>query len=202
MNKVYQQCRYLLSAHNLRQLPSDSVMEVAFAGRSNAGKSSAINRICGQKSLAKTSRTPGRTQAINLFSIGGNKHLVDLPGYGYAKVSTETRQQWNHLLAEYIHSRKVLRALMLIMDIRHPLQTQDWILIDLAQNSRLSLHVLLTKCDKLTRNQQHKVLHTVLMELENNSVDATLQLFSARDGTGVGDAHTVLDDWFSSNRPM
>ena len=196
MNTLFQQCRYVLSAHQLRQLPTDKSVEVAFAGRSNAGKSSAINRICGQKSLAKTSRTPGRTQAINLFSVTENKFIVDLPGYGYAKVGRDIKQRWHTLITEYITSRESLTGLMSIMDIRHPLQQQDWFLIELAFSCPVPIHILLTKCDKLSRNQQQKRLYAVASELEDNGIEVTLQLFSALNGTGIDDAHTILSDWF------
>lgn len=192
----YQQCRYLLSAHQLNQIPAHSGIEVAFAGRSNAGKSSALNLICGQKSLAKTSRTPGRTQAINYFTIDEERYLVDLPGYGYAKVAIKTRRQWQGILTEYLNSSSTLQALMLIMDIRHPLQESDWYLINLAIDKGISLHMLLTKCDKLSRNQSHNQLQHVKTTLENHGIETTLQLFSALNGTGVEDARAVLDDWF------
>ncbi|MBN1378345.1 MAG: YihA family ribosome biogenesis GTP-binding protein [Gammaproteobacteria bacterium] len=196
MTNRYQQCRYLLSVHQLRQLPADSDLEVAFAGRSNAGKSSAINCICGQKSLAKTSRTPGRTQAINFYAVDERRNIVDLPGYGYARVATHIKQQWQKTLTQYLQTRQSLQALMLIMDIRHPLLEPDWYLINLAITSAMPVHILLTKCDKLSNNQGLKQLNAAKTELENNGIEATLQLFSAHDGTGVDDAHLMLDSWF------
>jgi GTP-binding protein len=192
----YQQCRYLLSAHQLSQLPVHTGIEVAFAGRSNAGKSSAINLICEQKSLAKTSRTPGRTQAINYFTIDEQRYLIDLPGYGYARVPIKTRRHWQKTLTEYLEFRQSLQAIMLIMDIRHPLQGPDWYVIKLAVLKALPVHMLLTKCDKLSRNQSHNQLQLAIAELESNGIEATLQLFSAQDGTGVDDARFMLDSWF------
>ncbi len=196
MEKHYQQCQYLLSVHELSQLPPEGGFEVAFAGRSNAGKSSAINRICAQKSLAKTSRTPGRTQSLNFFSVADNKTIVDLPGYGYAQVSSKIKKHWQTVLTRYLQSRESLKALVLVMDVRHPLQKPDWFLVELAASTLLPIHILLTKCDKLSSNQQRKQLNTVKMELEESGVEATLQLFSAQSGFGVDDMHSVLDDWF------
>lgn len=192
----YRQCRYLLSVHQLHQLPPDDGFEIAFAGRSNAGKSSAINCICDQKSLAKTSRTPGHTQAINYFSVDEQRHIVDLPGYGYARVANSTKKHWQKILTEYLTNRRALTALMLIIDIRHPLQPVDWMLLELTVKRALPVHLLLTKCDKLSRSQSNKQLYQIKADLERAGVDATLQLFSASQRIGVEDAHSVLDDWF------
>ncbi len=196
MNKHYQQAHYLLSVHQLNQLPPDNGIEVAFAGRSNAGKSSAINRICAQKSLAKTSRTPGRTQALNFFQVSTGKFIVDLPGYGFAKVGIKTKHRWQTELTRYLQSRNALKALVLVMDIRHPLQKADWFLIDLAFTHGSPIHILLTKCDKLSNSKRQSQLIAVKDELEQNGIQATLQLFSAQSGTGVEDVHSMLDNWF------
>lgn len=196
MNPVYSKTRYAGSAYSLSQLPPDEGIELAFAGRSNAGKSSAINLITQQRGLAKVSRTPGRTQMINHFLVDQGRYLVDLPGYGYAKVSHKTRLHWEHTLREYLTTRDSLRGLILVMDIRHPLQETDWQMIEWCCNAGLGLHILLTKADKLSRNAADKALCATAQKLESEGVQASLQLFSAHDKTGLDDAHGLLDEWF------
>jgi GTP-binding protein len=196
MNPVYFKTCYAGSAYLLSQLPPDKGIELAFAGRSNAGKSSAINVITQQQGLAKVSRTPGRTQMINHFTVDQGRSLVDLPGYGYAKVAHKIRHHWQQTLQQYLATRNSLRGLILVMDIRHPLQELDWQLIEWCANAGLGLHILLTKADKLSRNAADKNLHATAAELEKAGIHASLQLFSAHDKTGLDDVHTVLDEWF------
>ena len=145
------QTQFATSASTLSECPADSSAEVAFAGRSNAGKSSAINCLCSQPSLARTSKTPGRTQLINFFSIEPAKYLVDLPGYGFAKVPLKVKQTWQNELEKYLSARKPLVGLILLTDIRHPLKEHDLVMVDWAVQSSLPLHLLLTKCDKLKK---------------------------------------------------
>jgi GTP-binding protein len=196
MNPAYFKTRYTGSAYSLSQLPPDVGIELAFAGRSNAGKSSAINVITRQQGLAKVSRTPGRTQMINHFMVEQQRFLVDLPGYGYAKVTAKVRRHWQLTLQQYLSTRTSLRGLMLVMDARHPLQELDWQMIEWCSNAGLNLHALLTKADKLSRNVADKTLRETALELEKAGVPASLQLFSALDKTGLDDAHTVLNEWF------
>lgn len=202
MHPLYQRASFVTGAHNLSQLPPDTGIEVAFAGRSNSGKSSAINRITGQKSLARTSKTPGRTQQINYFALDEQRHLVDLPGYGYAKVSEKVKLHWQHTLEAYLQQRHSLRGLVLMMDIRHPLNDFDRQMILWCRHSNMPLHVLLTKADKLSRGAGGNVLQQVRQVLANEyGVErdrpwATVQLFSALKGMGTEEAWGILDAWF------
>ena len=197
----YQQAKFLISAAKLAQLPKDHGIEVAFAGRSNAGKSSAINVITGIKGLARTSKTPGRTQLINLFEFDKNRRLVDLPGYGYAKVPAEIKQRWQHTLELYLQSRECLKGLMLIMDIRHPLKEFDQHMIDWAFQSKLNVHILLTKADKLSRSAGQATLHNVKKELKEYEGLVTVQTFSALNKEGLIPARKQLDEWYQSRAP-
>jgi len=192
-NKLYFNTEFATSAHKLSQLPDDSVAEVAFAGRSNSGKSSAINVITRNKKLARTSKTPGRTQLINHFQICPGFYLVDLPGYGYAKVSKSQIAHWKTTLGGYLRSREELRCLVIVMDIRHPLSDHDWRLMDWALQGDTALHCLLTKADKLSRGAATKTLLDTQSTLEKEGIECTLQLFSALKKTGVDDAHELLD---------
>ncbi len=192
---MYRQASYVLSAHRLQQLPADQGREVAFAGRSNAGKSSAINAITGQKSLARTSKTPGRTQQIVVFDLDGDRRLMDLPGYGYAKVGKSMRAHWDQMLDQYFRSRKSLRGLMLIMDIRHPLKDFDLQMLNWCRAANLPCHLLLTKADKLKRGPAGNVRLKVERTLRDRGLDATVQTFSALRRSGVAEAHGVLDGW-------
>lgn len=202
MHPLYQKATFVTGAHNLSQLPPDEGIEVAFAGRSNSGKSSAINRITGQKSLARTSKTPGRTQQINYFSLDEARHIVDLPGYGYAKVSEKVKRHWQQTLEAYLRERTSLRGLVLMMDIRHPLNDFDSQMIAWCQHTGMPLHILLTKADKLGRSAGSNVLQQVRQVLskdygvEREHPWATVQLFSALKGVGVEQAWEKLDDWF------
>jgi GTP-binding protein len=196
MNSVYFKAHYSGSTYSLSQLPPDKGIELAFAGRSNAGKSSAINTITRQRGLARVSRTPGRTQMINHFIVDEGRFLVDLPGYGYAKVPQKTRHHWQHALQAYLTTRASLRGLLLVMDIRHPLQESDWQMIEWCSTAGLDLHILLTKADKLSRVAANQTLRATAQELETAGVQASLQLFSAHDQAGLEDVHTLLDEWF------
>ncbi len=206
LNTLYFNAQFVTGAHKLNQLPSDSLIEVAFAGRSNAGKSSALNSITRNKKLARISKTPGRTQQINLFSLRERQYLVDLPGYGYAKVSKSQQQHWHRTLGQYLETREQLRCLVLVMDIRHALTDADWKLIEYCGRSSdalpVSLHCVLTKADKLGRGAQSKILHQTADQLEKQGIEATLQLLSSLKKTGIEDAHEVLDMHFMTQEAL
>lgn len=196
MNPLYHRVRFLTSAAELSQAPADAGMEVAFAGRSNAGKSSAINVLCQQKSLARTSKTPGRTQLLNFFAVDEQRRLVDLPGYGYAKVAESVKKQWQGTLADYLERRRCLRGLLLMVDIRHPLKPFDRQMLAWGRHIGLPIHMLLTKADKLKKGAAANTLLQVRSELQTQNETATVQLFSALKRQGVDQAHSVLDAWF------
>jgi GTP-binding protein len=192
---VFQEARFVASAHELHELPPDVGREVAFAGRSNAGKSSAINALVQRKRLAFVSKTPGRTQTINFFDCGGERRLVDLPGYGYAAVPKEERAHWGRLIAQYLQGRASLRGLVVIADSRHPLTPLDKQLLGWHAASGQPLLVLLTKSDKLTRSEGAKALARAKAELPMLHPAATAVLFSAIDGTGQRHAHNTIAAW-------
>lgn len=194
----YARAHFLDSVARTAQLPPDSGREVAFAGRSNAGKSSALNALTGRRALARTSRTPGRTRLINLFDLGEDRRLVDLPGYGYAKVSRQMQADWQRLLTAYLGTRRSLAGTVLVCDIRRGITERDWHLIDLLMEAGCPLHVLLTKADKLGRAQQARALEEARRTLEEAGVEATLQPFSATKRTGVDDLQGILDEWLES----
>jgi len=194
MNSIYFSTRFELSADKLSQCP-DSIAEVAFAGRSNAGKSSAINAITRNPKLARTSKTPGRTQLINHFIVADKRYIVDLPGYGYAQVSRSKQQAWQVSMMRYLSGRESLKGLVIVMDIRHPLQDSDWKMIELQQSGNAELHLMLTKADKVSRSARTLTISKVQKELEAAGVTATIQDFSALKGDGLKDAHAVLDAW-------
>jgi len=186
---------FLTSAAALEGCPADYGAEVAFAGRSNAGKSSALNRLTRQKNLARTSKTPGRTQLINFFALSDQQRLVDLPGYGFAKVPTAVQRRWGEFIGEYLTQREALTGLILLMDVRHPMKDQDVQLIDWAQDRGLPIHVLLTKADKLKRGAAQNQLLAVRRELPPEG--CTVQLFSALKGDGLEDAKRVISSWLT-----
>ena len=195
----YQRAPFVIGAHALSQLPRDEGIEIAFAGRSNAGKSSAINAITGHKALARTSKTPGRTQQINFFSLGDQRHLVDLPGYGFAKVSEFMRRHWRKTLEGYIGARHSLRGVVLMMDIRHPLTEFDTQMLDWCHHIGRPVHILLTKSDKLGRGAASATLQKVRRSLEQRydaETAPSVQLFSAMTGAGVAEARALLDNWY------
>ncbi|MEW8507294.1 MAG: ribosome biogenesis GTP-binding protein YihA/YsxC [Candidatus Thiodiazotropha sp.] len=195
MNPYYHRARFLKSAARLSQSPADSGIEVAFAGRSNAGKSSALNVLCGQKSLARTSKTPGRTQLLNFFALDEERRLVDLPGYGYAKVAESIKREWQKTLAYYIEYRQCLRGMVLLMDIRHPMTAFDRQMLDWNSHHGLPTHILLTKADKLKTGAAKNTQLRVKKALSEHR-DVTLQRFSALKKSGIGECHQVLDIWF------
>lgn len=201
MNPIYHRAEFLLSAVALEQLPANVTHEVAFAGRSNAGKSSAINVITQQKALARTSKTPGRTQQINVFPISDDRALIDLPGYGYAKVPVAVREQWERLLPRYFSNRPALKGVMVIMDVRHPLTPHDEAMLALTADNALPIHVILTKADKLKRGAAMNTLLGVRRELAALHPDASAQLFSAVTGQGLDEAHAQLDRWLFPDAP-
>lgn len=195
MNPIYQQAKFISSAPHLKDAPEDSGLEVAFAGRSNAGKSSAINTLTGQKSLARISKTPGRTQLLNFFAITEDKRFVDLPGYGYAKVPLEVKKQWHRMIETYLNNRKTLCGIVLVMDIRHPLTEFDRQMVDWCRQTGLPLHILLTKADKLNYGAAKNTLLAVQKELADAQISVTVQLFSALKRQGIDEIHQVLDRW-------
>lgn len=197
MNPLYRQATFLTSAARLSQTPPDSGYEVAFAGRSNAGKSSAINALCDQKTLARTSKTPGRTRLLNFFSIDAERRIVDLPGYGYAKVAESIKRDWQGALAAYLEERECLRGLMLMMDIRHPLKDYDLQMLRWAEHIALPVHVLLTKSDKLKKGPAASAVLAVRRELKKINEAFSVQAFSSLKKTGIDEAHAKLDTWFA-----
>ena len=192
----FNQATFVVSAANLAACPPDSRAEVAFAGRSNAGKSSAINAITGQSRLARISKTPGRTQLINFFSLPQERYLVDLPGYGFAKVPLSVKKKWQDELEKYLRRRQALCGLILLSDIRHPLKEFDRQMIDWALQSELPLHVLLTKADKLKRGAAQNTLLAVQKGLKAHS-SVSVQLFSSLKNEGVDAARNQLSTWLS-----
>ena len=183
---------YKLAAHLPRQLPPDGGREVAFAGRSNAGKSSALNAMCNQHRLAKTSKTPGRTQQLVYFEVQPERYLVDLPGYGYAKVPADLRAHWQEFINKYFQTREALRGLVVVMDVRHPLREFDLAMIDYAKARALPAHCLLTKADKLSRGAAAATLQAVRKEL---GPTASVQLFSSENKLGIDEARAVVTGW-------
>lgn len=193
----YQNAKFLLSVAMLDQLPSDEGAEVAIIGRSNAGKSSVLNQLTQNKSLARTSKTPGRTQLINLFSIDDKQRIADLPGYGYAKVSDDIKKKWQQLLDAYLRNRECLRGLILVMDSRHPLKEFDQRMLDWCHECGLPVHILLNKIDKLTQSAAMKTLKEVNKEIGKNYPDhVTVQTFSALKSTGIDTLRKKLDEWY------
>ncbi len=193
----YNQIRFIKSVADPSQLPPDTGVEVAFAGRSNVGKSSAINVITQVHRIARTSKTPGRTQLINLFELDPNRRLVDLPGYGYAKVPRPMQAHWQVLMSEYMANRESLRGLILVMDIRHPLKELDWQMMEWSAAIDLPVHILLNKSDKLKRGPALDTQRSVLSALAKYEVPVSAQLFSAFNHTGVDEVKSVLNQWLN-----
>ncbi|MBF1166080.1 ribosome biogenesis GTP-binding protein YihA/YsxC [Dechloromonas agitata] len=194
---LFQKAVFLTTVANLRDLPRDSVREVAFAGRSNAGKSSAINTLAGRVRLAYVSKTPGRTQHLNYFTLEEGKYFVDLPGYGFAKAPEAIRSQWEGLIGPYLSKREQLVGLVVIMDSRRPFTDLDIRLIDWFRPTGRPIHILLSKADKLSRQEQTKVLRSVQAEIATwgDAALYSVQLFSSLKKTGVEDAERVLAGW-------
>lgn len=189
--------RFVTSAPDIRHLPADEGIEVAFAGRSNAGKSSALNILTGQKSLARTSKTPGRTQLINLFELKAGRRLVDLPGYGYAAVPEEIKRRWQHALGEYLQMRNCLKGLVVLMDIRHPLKDLDQQMIQWAVDVGTPVLVLLTKADKLASSARKAQLNRVREAILPFMGDIQVEAFSSLKKLGIDKLSATLNSWFS-----
>ncbi len=192
MKNPLARAEYRLAAHLPNQLPTDTGLEVAFAGRSNAGKSSALNTLCNQNSLARTSKTPGRTQQLVYFQVAPEKHLVDLPGYGYAKVPENLRVHWQQFINEFFHTRQALAGLIVVMDIRHPMREFDQGMLSYAFRRGMPAHILLTKADKVGRGEQSKTIREVKAQLAGT---ASVQLFSSETKLGVDEARGVVANW-------
>lgn len=196
MNPIYHQARFIKSSPSLKEAPPDEGREIAFAGRSNAGKSSALNALTGQKSLARTSKTPGRTQMLNFFALEEQRRFVDLPGYGYAKVAASVKKNWYDLMESYLTDRQSLCAMILVMDIRHPLTEFDRQMLNWCGQSALPLHILLSKSDKLNFGAAKAILLKVQKELLSFHCSVSVQLFSSLKKTGVDEVHEALDRLF------
>lgn len=196
IQQLLRQAQYRISVHNLSQLPADRGREVAIAGRSNSGKSSLINRLCNRRSLARTSRTPGRTRQLVFFQLDENRHLVDLPGYGFARVSGELKRHWKGLIQNYLENRKALAGMVVVMDIRHPLKPGDIDLIEWAGSRGLPLHLVLTKADKLGRGKQKASYDKVRRALDER---VGVQIFSAATGQGVDELERIMTAWLDMN---
>ena len=192
----YQHAKYLMGAAKIEQIPEDSMIEVAFAGRSNAGKSSALNVLTNQKSLARTSKQPGRTQLLNYFTLTKRKYLVDLPGYGYAKVPLAVKKNWQKTLEMYLTDREALKGIVLLVDSRHPMKEFDAMMIDFAYHQNTPLHILLTKTDKLSNNQKNNAKFSVEKVLKDYGSNLlSVQLFSSLTKAGLPELKTQLDEW-------
>lgn len=193
---AFQHTTFYTTINNLRDLPLPNGLEIAFAGRSNAGKSSAINTLTKRNRLAFVSKTPGRTQHINFFKLGNKHFLVDLPGYGFAKVPSKIRQHWENLLSTYLQTRVPLYGMVLIMDVRHPLTPLDLRMLDWFTPTGKPVHILLTKADKLTLHQARKTLQDVLDFLQKSYPhQCSAQLFSSKAKKGVKEVYSVLGEW-------
>lgn len=190
----YNRAEFLVSVPTPQQAPDDTGFEVAFAGRSNAGKSSALNALTGRKSLARTSKTPGRTQHLVFFSLDDDHRLVDLPGYGFAKVPDKVRMLWGQAMESYLVNRQSLRGLILLMDVRHPLTDFDQQMLAWCAHSGMPVHILLTKADKLKRGAAMNSLHKVKKELKDQP-NVSIQLFSATKKIGIEEALAIIDNW-------
>lgn len=195
----YTKAEFTQSAPSIRQCPPDIGAEVAFAGRSNAGKSSAINALTGNHKLARTSKTPGRTQLINFFALSDNQRLVDLPGYGYAKVPLKMKQEWERNLSEYLRERQCLQGMILLMDTRHPMQEFDTTMLNWAISAEMPVHILLTKADKLKKGPAQATLLALRKHLKEAKVDdlVTAQLFSSLKKTGIDQLVKQLNHWLT-----
>jgi len=195
MSKVnpFRIARYLISAHQLKQLPKDQGIEVAIAGRSNAGKSSVINTFTDQKSLARTSKTPGRTQQIVIFELDEERRIADLPGYGYARVPAKLKLHWKTVMARYFQTRECLRGVVLVMDIRHPMRDFDQQMLAWCESAGVPCHILLTKADKLKRGPAQAILLKVRRDLSDIT---SAQVFSSSKKTGLDELVDKLSVWY------
>ncbi len=198
-NRFYRQAHFLISAGKAKQFPQHG-KEVAFAGRSNAGKSSAINTLCDNKGLARTSKTPGRTRLVNFFELDEERRLVDLPGYGFAKVPIAMKEEWQRLMTQYLSDQQALNGLVVIMDIRHPLNDYDWQMLQWCQHFNLPAHVLLTKADKIKRGAQQSSKLQTQKKLKEADINASVQVFSALKKTGLDELVAKLNDWLELSK--
>ncbi len=199
MSHLFSNCEFLISAYKTSQLPDDDGMEIAFAGRSNSGKSTTINALTNHKGLAKVSKTPGRTQLFNCFEFKPNMRLVDLPGYGYAKVPKKMKKHWEKEIDAYLMNRESLIGVVIIMDIRHPMKVFDEQMLTWADQSGLHSHVLLNKSDKLNNNDIKKTLMKVTKEIAKYSQSTTCQVFSALRKVGTAELSQVVSPWFDQS---
>lgn len=190
---IYRQSQFLTAAVSLSGCPPDTGIEVAIAGRSNAGKSSVVNMICGRRNLARISRTPGRTRELLFFELAPECYLVDLPGYGYARAPAAQARQWPQLIETYFARRQSLRGVLLVMDVRHPLQPLDWQMLAFCEPRQLPVHVLLNKADKLSRSRAAQARKSVSNELAGR---ASVGLLSCQTGAGRDELRELLDSWF------
>ena len=197
----YTKAKFFTSAPDIRHLKNDTGIEVAFAGRSNAGKSSALNTLTRQKNLARTSKTPGRTQLINVFELEEDLRLVDLPGYGFAKVPVAMKKKWQASLGEYLQKRKSLKGLVVLMDIRHPFKDLDHDLIHWAVDSNIPVLALLTKADKLKSGKRKAQLLMAREAALAFMGDVTVQTFSSLNKHGLPELEHILNEWFGLNKP-
>lgn len=198
---MLRQTQFEISAATLAQCPPEQGVEVAFAGRSNSGKSSALNTLVDHSGLARTSKTPGRTQLINFFQMNEHARLVDLPGYGYAKVPEKMKLEWQAHMGEYLEKRGCLAGLILVMDVRHPLKDFDRMMLEWSMHQQMPVHILLSKADKLKRGPANNALFAVRKEVKNWGDMITVQLFSSLNKAGVDQAREVLADWFGYEEP-
>ena len=189
---LFSQLEFRYAVHQIADMPPDQGAEVAFAGRSNAGKSTAINALANRRKLAFVSKTPGRTQALNFFDMGSHCFLVDLPGYGYAAVPGREQERWSELISTYIVNRNSLKLLVLVADARHGITPLDHYLLDWLAPTGKPVHVLLTKADKLTRQQATAALKAATTELARHPVEASVQIFSGLRKTGIREAQAVV----------
>jgi GTP-binding protein len=192
----YNQAKFSISAPDIRHLGKDEGIEVAFVGRSNAGKSSALNKLTRQNALARTSKTPGRTQLINVFDLDENRRLIDLPGYGYAKVPMAIKEKWQQSLGEYLQKRESLKGIIVLMDIRHPFKDSDQDLIHWAVSAQIPVLALLTKADKLKSGNRKNQLLMAREAALAFCGDVTVNVFSSLSGIGLEELQLKLDEWF------
>jgi len=193
----YQKTYFLLSVADIKQLPPDQGIEIAIVGRSNSGKSSILNRITQSKNLARVSKTPGRTQMINMFVVDEFRRIADLPGYGYAKVPIEAKKKWEKLISAYFDIRESLKGLLLVMDIRHPFKELDIQLLSYCQHYEIPVHILLNKADKLSKNEIAKTIQKVKVSLIPYGNLVTFQVFSALKGAGTKELYCLLESWYT-----
>lgn len=198
----FKQTKFVTSAPDISALPRSNSVEIAFAGRSNSGKSSALNALCEQSKLAKTSRTPGRTRLINLFEVNKNYYLVDLPGYGYAQVPESMKKQWQKSMSDYLQKRNNLRGIVLTMDIRHPLKDHDRLIVNWTIAANLPALILLTKADKIGINARREAVGELKHQLSEFGSNFTIIPFSAWKKIGIDETRQILSLWFNQFSPI